>query len=768
MELPYGRNARVWVNSEVASYRIMSVSAEYGALWIPFFHMVNFAGHVVNVLINYTGKFNVVKFILRVSNLSKFPPEECFKLWSEHRKFIQGLLKDQNLQKYIRLAYLAVAGNHRTWSFSWEETFQEGLSKSESVGKLEEVLGSMPDVSDPSSDDFAFIETKSRSTSPTLKSRNFEKLASIKFAVAAVPVQLESFQWIEKQPQGATVYKCPQCSMTFTASLSFEVHLRAHLPANLSSIKFDSSYDERVDAFLKTLNRFATERKTALDALHFEKRFALPSGPSAPLKPIALLSGEKTTINTDAPLSKNTKKKQKQIAEKLNELTLKSNSTSPFLKAVEAVSSNASTSASTTASKSDNVSPIALANAHVSSSAKANTTSTSNANVSFKSASPVKVAAPANTASSANVSTPTGSIKEAQPMEASVPSVAAHLSNAATSSMNASITETPKSSSPTATSPAASAVVNSKPSSPIKTPAVVREAGPKSPSVDSTPFSTSALNLNTSLSASNSTSSPTASTSPSRPNSPTITKINLLVEAAKKLSPSPDDEINLESNSSPNKSIKKPKMDSSQSQAQAQPQASKLPSLPEAINSSASSSSQQSKRSHSNNNLTIDLTADGEDAVKVKTIVPGCKSINYGSSAFAQGPVISSTPSPVKSANFSASHRSPPGPIRFVPYLPSKTVVSTGSCSSTNAQPILPPSSELLQERPNDSYVHNLRQFLSKSSDNTPTMSSSVPLGSSASAAAMCWNCFKKLPVDAGNGEAIYPCPLCKVKEPIL
>jgi hypothetical protein len=652
LEFPYGRPARVWVNSETACYRIMSVSAEYGALWTPFYHMVNFAGHVVNVLINYTGKFNLVRFILRVSKLSKRPPGECLKLWGEHRKLIQDLLKGQNISSSLLRSHRALGLDSHTWTQSWENALRRGMNQDASLEELATSdLSSMPDISDPSSDDYSFIESKSsRSNSTSGSSRSsgnasvsekspIKPVASVNKAFSgvrlvhsAVPVQLESFQW-----QKEDGLLCPQCSLKFPTLVSFEVHLRGHL-LSASSAK-PAGLGERIDAFLKALNRLPADSLLPIpDALHFRKQLIFPAQPSASfLEPVKVLNAKTPkkqlqsagTTDANAPkLSKKAKKRQNQqqqqvVVEGLNELSLQSAS---------------------------------------------------------------KVSSPA---ASVNVSI------------------------SASASVSASASE--------ATSEAASvlaSLVASVPSSPIAADSKYDNSLTLSRSIKSARATTKSSKTTAAAAAAATT---TMSSSMNIVNKPIIT-------------------------------AKKAKIDDSLNQL-------KLPSL--VFPGHSSSSSSQNKlheiQLYEDEDEKMPLTAPLKRAVSISIDLTDSSSSSSSTYAKVEEPTTArpasnfSAPDSVVNAGKSTAR------FKFIQYNPDQDL----------RKPTIATNATNTAKQSNDSYVRSLRLFLSNSSENgaNPLLMMNSSVKSSASA---CWNCFKSLPMDGSTGEALYPCPLCKVKKPIL
>lgn len=323
----------------------MSVAAEYGPLWIPFYQMVNFAGHVVNILINYTGHMSMRTLILRVAKLAQKEPEECFSLLIDHRRLVMDLLKDQNLSPSVRRAYQALQADPAVWQQSWREVYQQQRSTRRESSSPN--LSSIPDVSEPSSDDFALVESSTavQSTSSASSSRDSRPAArtnakvfpaataaatsksrlsksskiilddglevvdhdkeSIVLHQSALPANTESFQLLltgsgsVSAASGGSSFKCPQCPLQFTSTTSFSVHLRGHLLSYYSDCTGIRRISSRVDAripsspspftlpFDERLSAFLkvlarfTSDPVSVDALSFPSRIKFAKGTSS-------------------------------------------------------------------------------------------------------------------------------------------------------------------------------------------------------------------------------------------------------------------------------------------------------------------------------------------------------------------------------------------------------------------------------------------------------------------------------------------------------
>jgi hypothetical protein len=317
LELPYGRQARIWVTTETACYRIMSVSANYISYWQPFYEMVCFAGHVVNVLLNYTGPIMMVKLVGKVAKLSGKELEDTYESFKIHRKFIQDLLKDQNLSAKIRKEYNALQSNPANWENSWDEhlkAFEKKKGKKEKVNILsffrsksdENSVNSLNSSNSSSSlfDQYSKTSTTSfDDTSSLLSISEDESATYIEFPYETLE-ELEP----EKSPENCikgrigssftssgflewklpeceslkeSYYTCPLCKITFKTGekdciSAFSVHLRAHR-ADCEPVKAEfiaeSDFENRFSSFRTELHKLIVG-KVSCDSipLKFEKR----------------------------------------------------------------------------------------------------------------------------------------------------------------------------------------------------------------------------------------------------------------------------------------------------------------------------------------------------------------------------------------------------------------------------------------------------------------------------------------------------------------
>ena len=319
LELPYGRQARIWVTTETACYRIMSVSANYTSFWQPFYEMVCFAGHVVNILLNYSGPIMMVKLIGQVSKLSGINPEETYDLFKKHRKFILDLLKDQNLSAKIRKEYNALQSNQANWELSWQEhldAFEKKPEKKEKMNILsffrskpadENVAASLNSSSSTSLaesskksstsfDDTSSLLSISEDESATYIEFPYETLEEIE-SEKLNEINMQNYigssftssgflEWKlpENESLNESYYNCPLCKITFKTDekdciSAFSVHLRAHradcesnLETKVESI-LDLDFESRFSSFREDLQKLISGKVSCSPIpLKFEKK----------------------------------------------------------------------------------------------------------------------------------------------------------------------------------------------------------------------------------------------------------------------------------------------------------------------------------------------------------------------------------------------------------------------------------------------------------------------------------------------------------------
>ena len=286
----------------------MSVSANYISYWQPFYEMVCFAGHVVNILLNYQGAVQLVRLVGKISRLSKNNEEATYNLLKDHRKFIQDLLKDQNLSAKIRKEYNALQSNQPIWDLSWEEHSKSPEKKivKPLINKKSDVLSFFRSRSDEknvdsstrtsaaSFDDTSSLLSISEDESATYIEYPFESFEetngkqqeelTVKNHLKSSVTSAQFLEW--KLPESEflkkeSFYNCPLCKTTFKTDVkdcfsSFIVHLRAHR-ADCISETYDGSL---VNDFESRFNDFKINLQNIIDGeisyspipLKFEKK----------------------------------------------------------------------------------------------------------------------------------------------------------------------------------------------------------------------------------------------------------------------------------------------------------------------------------------------------------------------------------------------------------------------------------------------------------------------------------------------------------------
>lgn len=343
LELPYGRQARIWITTETACYRIMSVSANYISYWQPFYEMVCFAGHVVNILLNYSGPIMMVKLVKKVSKLSGLSLDATYELFKNHRKFIQDLLKDQNLPTKTFKEYNALQSNSANWEISWEDHLKAEEMKVDNKGKVNilsffrsksnenssnSLNSSDSTVSDQSSkkasttfDDTSSLLSISEDESVIYIESPYETLDEIeaeKPAEAAIQSYIGSsftssgfLEWKlpENDSLNESFYNCPLCKITFKTDekdciSAFSVHLRAHradckaISGSPAESFSDFDFETRISNFRADLRKLITGTVSYNPlCLKFEKKINgfSPEISERPFTQYAVLSEETTT-----------------------------------------------------------------------------------------------------------------------------------------------------------------------------------------------------------------------------------------------------------------------------------------------------------------------------------------------------------------------------------------------------------------------------------------------------------------------------------------
>lgn len=229
-----------------------------------------------------------MKLVNKISKLSGNDSKETYHLLREHRKFIQDLLKDQNLSSRARKEFTALQSNQTIWEMEWEElskTFgtKTGHRSSSNISTffnsrsvIENDLNTI-DSSDSSSSNNLVLTTKKNNnfdetssllsisddesatyieypTEPTkekeidsnLSINIFEYLKSSFTSLRLVEWKLSECYSFQK-----SFYTCPVCKITFKTDRkdcisSFTIHIRAHLADYESNdaIKTNNSCDE--------------------------------------------------------------------------------------------------------------------------------------------------------------------------------------------------------------------------------------------------------------------------------------------------------------------------------------------------------------------------------------------------------------------------------------------------------------------------------------------------------------------------------------------
>ena len=344
LELPYGRQALVWVTTETACYRIMSISSNYISFWQPFYEKVCFSGHVVNVLLNYHGPLLLVKLIIKVSKLSGKSPVDTYEFLKTHRKFIQDLLKDQNLSARIRKEYNILQSNQPLWDLTWDEHLASAEKKPEKFGKMNIMSFFRPRTSNENSNESLNSSSSSsfaKRSSSTLDETS--SLLSISEDESAIYIE-SSYEFgdeMEKSAESGTIqnyiassftsarflewklpkseslkgsfYNCPLCKVTFKTeeidSISaFSIHLKAHRAD--CDLKDSTSRNEEysVNDFESRFNYFRNDLKDFVNSkssyvnipLTFDKNI-IESSPQLiyrPFKQCALLEYEESSSSS--------------------------------------------------------------------------------------------------------------------------------------------------------------------------------------------------------------------------------------------------------------------------------------------------------------------------------------------------------------------------------------------------------------------------------------------------------------------------------------
>ena len=293
LELPYGRKALVWVTTETACYRIMSISSSYISFWQSFYEKVCFSGHVVNILLNYRGPLLLVKLIIKVSKLSSKSADETYESLRTHRKFIQELLKDQNLSARIRKEYNTLQSNQAIWELNWDAHLANAEKRPEKFGKLNILSFFRPKSSDENSIESVNSCSASKKSSNTLDEtssllsiseddsaiyiesayeladeleKSTESGIQTYFNSSFTSAQFLEWKLLECESFNESFYNCPICKVTFRTKereclSAFTIHLRAH-QADCNLINSIEKVDEySVNDFESRFNYFRNDLK---------------------------------------------------------------------------------------------------------------------------------------------------------------------------------------------------------------------------------------------------------------------------------------------------------------------------------------------------------------------------------------------------------------------------------------------------------------------------------------------------------------------------
>lgn len=238
----------------------MSISSNYISFWQPFYDKVCFSGHVVNILLNYRGPLLLLKLIVKVSKLCGKTAGETYESLKTHRKFIQDLLKDQNLSPRIRKEYNTLQSNHMIWELDWDGHLTNAEKKPERFGKMnimsffrskssdENTNGSINSLSKGSSSTFdetsSLLSISEDESAIYIESNPFELVddleqsteSGIQNYIASSFTSARFLEWKLSESESSlngSFYNCPLCKVTFKTGerdciSAFTIHLRAH------------------------------------------------------------------------------------------------------------------------------------------------------------------------------------------------------------------------------------------------------------------------------------------------------------------------------------------------------------------------------------------------------------------------------------------------------------------------------------------------------------------------------------------------------------
>lgn len=336
LEFPYGRQARIWVTTETACYRIMSVSANYVSYWQPFYDMVCFSGHVINILLNYRGHVLLFKLITSIAKLSGKEPETTYNLLRQHRKFIFDLLKDQSLPAKIRKEYNVLQSNQSVWELDWSqhESFKASRSTSgsstsifsffkpaiptENINNSSTSLDLAPENRNSIIDETSSLLSISEDESATFieypneiqQSFDIEMCESSFSSLSTAFMKPNFLSW--KLPDFTEIhtrFTCPVCNLTLNmiekdSFSSFRIHINAHIAElpkpdqfynSESPLNFD--FETRFNNFRSDLRKFIDEKIVYKPInLQFDKKITFKPSDNISFSKYPLLGSEESKI----------------------------------------------------------------------------------------------------------------------------------------------------------------------------------------------------------------------------------------------------------------------------------------------------------------------------------------------------------------------------------------------------------------------------------------------------------------------------------------
>lgn len=116
MEYPYGEEAVVWIRSQQAYYRIMSVSPVYAAVWQPLKSLLDLSGHVVNVLLRSGPELPTPNGLERVAALAGRSVAEVSALMTSGRTFVVEQIRNQGKLRLLKSQFFKDLSGAKTWA----------------------------------------------------------------------------------------------------------------------------------------------------------------------------------------------------------------------------------------------------------------------------------------------------------------------------------------------------------------------------------------------------------------------------------------------------------------------------------------------------------------------------------------------------------------------------------------------------------------------------------------------------------------------------